>query len=202
MDAVGMVVNKLVADGPLLRSKDDDILRMALMEKVVSNTHDPEGDRKAIQKIRSRPNVVIAVGNRIPVNAFDRWLQERSKISGDKVNVYWIHTKYMLVDPIGETPIVITGSANFSAASIETNDEKGLVIRGDKRIADMYFGEFQRLYAHYAFREAVQRNVDDGGHAKDWQPSTSSRTPAGAIHTSTRTTPAVAARGASTSQGR
>ncbi len=35
-----------------------------------------------------------------------------------------------------------------------------LVIRGDKRIADIYFGEYIRLYAHYAFREAVKWHMD------------------------------------------
>jgi len=30
-----------------------------------------------------------------------------------------------------------------------------VVIRGDKRVADMYLGEFMRAYSHYAFREAV-----------------------------------------------
>jgi hypothetical protein len=31
-----------------------------------------------------------------------------------------------------------------------------LVIRGDKRISDIYFGEYVRLYTHHAFREAVK----------------------------------------------
>ena len=30
-----------------------------------------------------------------------------------------------------------------------------LVIRGDKRVADIYFTEYMRLFAHYGFREAV-----------------------------------------------
>ncbi len=149
--------------------RDDDVLRMALMERVTSNTHDPAADRKAIQKIRSRPNVVIAIGNRIVTNAFDRWLEERSTIGGS-VHVYWIHTKYMLVDPLGEEPIVVTGSANFSEASSKTNDENALVIRGDKRIADIYFGEFQRLYTHYAFREAVARHTAERRPAEEWRP--------------------------------
>lgn len=33
-------------------------------------------------------------------------------------------------------------------------DENMLVIRGDEQIADIYFGEFLRLYSHYAFRDA------------------------------------------------
>lgn len=71
----------------------------------------------------------------------------------------WIHTKYMLIDPLGDNPITVSGSANFSGASTEKNNENMLIIRGNKRVADIYLGEFMRLHSHYAFREAV---------AKDW----------------------------------
>jgi phosphatidylserine/phosphatidylglycerophosphate/cardiolipin synthase-like enzyme len=58
----------------------------------------------------------------------------------------------MLIDPLGDDPIVITGSANFSEASTTSNDENMLVIRGDTRIADIYLGEFMRVYSHFRFR--------------------------------------------------
>jgi phosphatidylserine/phosphatidylglycerophosphate/cardiolipin synthase-like enzyme len=150
--------------------KDDTILRMALLEKEGNNPKTLERDKKDIQEIRNRPNVVLAIGNRIVTNSFDRWLAELSKITPD-VHVYWVHTKYMLVDPLSATPTVVSGSANFSKASTDTNDENVLVIRGDKRIADIYFGEFLRLYSHYAFREAVKWHMDkNSGTPKSWQP--------------------------------
>src|SRR5215207_3937874 len=63
----------------------------------------------------------------------------------------------MLIDPLSDDPIVITGSANFSESSTTENDENMLLIRGDTRVADIYLGEFMRLYAHHAFREYVER---------------------------------------------
>ena len=62
--------------------------------------------------------------------------------------------------------------ANFSKASTDTNDENMLVIRGDQRIADIYFGEYLRLYTHYAFREAVKWYVEKekAGTPQSWQP--------------------------------
>jgi phosphatidylserine/phosphatidylglycerophosphate/cardiolipin synthase-like enzyme len=150
---------------------DDEILRMALLEKVGNNPNTLEQDKKDIQKIRNRPNVVVAIGNRIKTNSFDRWLAEMDRVN-PHVHVLWIHTKYMLVDPLGATPIVVSGSANFSKASTFDNDENMLVIRGDKRIADIYFGEYIRLYAHYAFREAVKWHTEKvaAGTATNWQP--------------------------------
>lgn len=136
--------------------KQDNVLRMALMEKAYSSPRVKKRDEKDIQTIRDLPNVLISIGNRIITNSFDRWLREMYSVDGRGKHVYWIHTKYMLVDPLGEEPIVITGSANFSEASTETNDENMLVIKGDKRTADIYFGEYMRLFSHYSFREAVK----------------------------------------------
>jgi phosphatidylserine/phosphatidylglycerophosphate/cardiolipin synthase-like enzyme len=67
----------------------------------------------------------------------------------------------MLIDPLGDDPIVITGSANFSDASTTDNDENMLVIRGDTRVADVYVGEFMRLWWHHNFRYIVT-TVDAG----------------------------------------
>jgi len=151
---------------------DDTKLRMALLEKEGNNPKTLAQDKKDIQAIRNRPNVVVAIGNRIVTNSFDRWLAELSRIT-PHVHVYWIHTKYMLVDPLSATPIVVIGSANFSEASTDTNDENMLVIRGDKRIADIYFGEYVRLYTHYAFREAVKWYMEKKkkGTPEKWQPN-------------------------------
>jgi phosphatidylserine/phosphatidylglycerophosphate/cardiolipin synthase-like enzyme len=150
---------------------DDDTLRMALMEKEWGNPRTRTQETAAIQQIRNRRNVVVAVGNRIVTNSFDRWLAEMSRIDPD-VHVYWVHLKFMLVDPLGPRPTVVTGSANFSKASTDTNDENMLVIRGDTRIADIYFGEYLRLYTHYAFREAVKIYMKRQKHGspEDWKP--------------------------------
>jgi hypothetical protein len=150
---------------------DDDILRMAMMEKEWGNPKTRVQETKALQQIRNRRNVVVAVGNRIVTNSFDRWLAELQQLDPD-VHVYWVHLKFMLVDPLGRRPIVVTGSANFSKASTDTNDENMLVIRGDKRIADIYFGEYLRLYSHYAFREAVKIYLakKKGGKPEEWTP--------------------------------
>jgi phosphatidylserine/phosphatidylglycerophosphate/cardiolipin synthase-like enzyme len=142
----------------------DKVLRMGLMEK---EWNGPNKDAQIadIRKIQALPNVVIAIGNRIPLNGFDQWLGEIDRIT-NPVNVHWIHLKFMLVDPLSEDPTVVTGSANFSDASTSTNDENMIVIEGNKRVADIYFGEYMRLYSHYAFREAVKIFLDKNPHAK------------------------------------
>ena len=67
----------------------------------------------------------------------------------------------MLIDPLSEEPIVVGGSANFSSASTKKNDENMLVVKGNKRVADIYLGEFMRLHTHHAFRESLQWRILD-----------------------------------------
>jgi phosphatidylserine/phosphatidylglycerophosphate/cardiolipin synthase-like enzyme len=111
---------------------------------------------------------VIAVGQNITMNEFDRWLKELSGIPAADF-VRWVHTKFMLVDPLSDDPIVITGSANFSGASVDTNHENMLVIRGDKRVADIYLGEFMRQSSSYAFRD-VAKAASQGDGPENFKP--------------------------------
>lgn len=148
--------------------RNDGVLRFALMEKEGNGAGLAQG-RIDVERIRAHPNVVVAVGTNIALNSFDRWLKERDRVNS-RVNVRFVHTKYLLVDPLGRQPIVITGSANFSAASTNANNENMVVIRGDTRIADIYLGEFMRLFSHYSYREAVARAGVQGNDGT-WQPN-------------------------------
>jgi phosphatidylserine/phosphatidylglycerophosphate/cardiolipin synthase-like enzyme len=102
----------------------------------------------------------VAVANILPQNEFERWMAEH--LSGLNTHVKYIHTKYMIIDPLGKDPLLITGSANFSDASTRKNDENMLVIRGDKRIADLYLSEFMRLFNHFQFRGLAHARAATG----------------------------------------
>lgn len=66
-----------------------------------------------------------------------------------KGGILFVHNKFIIIDPLGPSPAVLTGSANFSGASITKNDENSLFIRGDRRVADIYLSEFNRLFEHF-----------------------------------------------------
>ena len=94
-----------------------------------------------------------------------QWAREtNAKLLQLNQHVSYVHSKFLLMDPLGEDPIVVTGSANFSDASTNANDENMLIIRGNRRVADIYYSEFNRLFWHYYFR-AVQEDLRGTGHA-------------------------------------
>jgi phosphatidylserine/phosphatidylglycerophosphate/cardiolipin synthase-like enzyme len=83
--------------------------------------------------------------------------------------VFFVHTKFLLIDPLSDDPLVCSGSANFSSGSLLQNDENMLLIRGDTRVADIYMTEFDRIFRHFYFRdianELAAANTSDDAKA-------------------------------------
>jgi phosphatidylserine/phosphatidylglycerophosphate/cardiolipin synthase-like enzyme len=138
--------------------------RLALLERKTRPMarDDPRRpiEERAIQELRNMPENTFAIGALIATSKIDGWVRE--SLSGLNENVKYVHNKFMLVDPLSPRPVVVAGSANFSDASIRSNDENMVVVVGNKRVADVYLGEFMRLYSHHAFRESLQwRRADE-----------------------------------------
>lgn len=107
-------------------------------------------------RINASNNVYQAWGSFLD-KPLGRWVRETNagRLQLNQ-HVCFIHSKFLLMDPLGDDPIVVTGSANFSEASTNDNDENMLLIRGHLRVADIYFTEFNRLFNHYYFRSVVE----------------------------------------------
>jgi phosphatidylserine/phosphatidylglycerophosphate/cardiolipin synthase-like enzyme len=140
---------------------DKPYLRYLLLEREDRpNAEDPD-----IEMYRRDRENLVAVGSFLDDNVLETWVRTnfgQEELTGVNKHVKYIHTKYMLIDPLSDDPIVITGSANFSDASTKNNDENMLIIRGDTRVADIYLGEFMRLYTHYRFRAFAQEAAREG----------------------------------------
>lgn len=145
--------------------RQNDVLRYVVKD-------DPLGQQETIGEDR---DVVFAAGGYLTEGALANFLDERT----NPLNSHrYIHNKFMLVDPLSKDPLVVTGSANFSKPSQRVNDENMLVIRGDTRVADIYFGEFMRVFDHHYARYIVrllrdeERSDPDAGFLKtrtaDW----------------------------------
>lgn len=77
------------------------------------------------------------------------------------------HSKVMVIDPFGETPVVVTGSHNFSKSASGKNDENFLVIRGHRAIAEHYAVNAIQTYNHYRWRAYLQESAQEG--RQPWQ---------------------------------
>lgn len=123
--------------------------RYVLLEKPDNN----------MEALRADPHNQLVAGAYLGKGRWRQFLKE--SLTGLNERVRYIHTKYLLIDPLSDDPVVITGSANFSGGSVSTNDENMLVIRGDKRVADIYLSEFMRLFTHMRFRAKTTTHDTD-----------------------------------------
>ncbi|GAB4514236.1 MAG: phospholipase D-like domain-containing protein [Roseibium sp.] len=135
--------------------EDRDFLRFLLMERPDRN---PD-EQRLIERDR---DTRIALGRhfnrdaiRLETDGFrlDEWFREEEHFR-KKGHIFYVHTKYMLLDALGETPQLFTGSANFSTGSVESNDENMLLIGGEeaRKPAEIYLNEFMRMFNHFYFR--------------------------------------------------
>jgi phosphatidylserine/phosphatidylglycerophosphate/cardiolipin synthase-like enzyme len=112
-----------------------------------------------IDAVRREPGNVVAAGGFKAKGGFRKWIADGLKNLNGFVD--YIHTKLMLIDPLSDDPIVLTGSANWSDESVRDNDENMVVIRGDTRVADIYLTEFMRLFNHYRLRGKADPKPDE-----------------------------------------
>ncbi|KGN31963.1 hypothetical protein N802_19295 [Knoellia sinensis KCTC 19936] len=125
---------------------------------------------------RTDPNVRISTGAHITGGGLAQWAEE--SLTGFNTHVKYVHTKIILVDPLGPDPVVVTGSANYSKASTVDNEENTLVLRGGgrgpassrraiRRVADIYLTEYHRLFMHFVFRSWAERTSMVSGVRED-----------------------------------
>jgi phosphatidylserine/phosphatidylglycerophosphate/cardiolipin synthase-like enzyme len=136
----------------LAKDKAESALKFLLLEK-----RDVTGGKTAKVSLDVKENVYEAWGSFLQ-NPVYQWLAETNTFKlGLNDHVGYIHSKFLLHDPLGADPIVVTGSANFSKDSTQAgNDENMIIIRGSTRVADIYFTEFNRLFFHYYYRSVVE----------------------------------------------
>ncbi|MDJ0628915.1 MAG: phospholipase D-like domain-containing protein [Rhodobacter sp.] len=144
---------------------DRDFLRFLLMERRDRNPETMElleRDRDTRIALGSGLNS-WAIRLKLDGHALDAWFkaEEHFRTQG---HIFYIHTKYMLLDALSDDPKLFTGSANFSAPSVEGNDENMILMRGPafKRVAEVYATEFMRLFNHLYFRTVVLRRARAG----------------------------------------
>jgi phosphatidylserine/phosphatidylglycerophosphate/cardiolipin synthase-like enzyme len=107
--------------------------------------------------------------SRKPIQEFelDKWFfaEEHYRPKNDGF-VFFVHTKFLLIDPLSDDPLVCSGSANFSSNSLLQNDENMLLVRGNTRVADIYMTEFDRVFRHFYFRDIANELHGKGDDAK------------------------------------
>ncbi len=137
--------------------EDKDYLRFLIFEKA-----------SVAESVKSKDvNLKITAGA-ILKSEVDTFAGEITAKTSTEAGILYVHNKFFIIDALGADPVVVTGSANFSSNSILNNDENSIMIKGDKRVADIYLTEFNRLFIHFWPRYLQQLNKNNAtvGFAK------------------------------------
>jgi len=157
-------------------AKHRDLLRFILMEKPPTDAikADLTQDRDLVISYGAVLGEMYTFKDGKPVARkkikefdLDKWfLEEEHFRPKNEGFVFFVHTKFLLIDPLSDDPLVCSGSANFSSNSLLQNDENMLLIRGDTRVADIYLTEFDRIFRHFYFRD-VANEIEAKGSAAE-----------------------------------
>jgi phosphatidylserine/phosphatidylglycerophosphate/cardiolipin synthase-like enzyme len=81
-----------------------------------------------------------------------------------------IHSKVVVIDPLGSHPAVITGSHNLGPKASTANDENLVIIEGDALLAQEYAAHVMSVFNHFWYRFNVspssQKYADPGARLR------------------------------------
>jgi len=121
-------------------------------------------DTELYHRTATNPDTIKHTDSMVAVagieDEFAFWRQELLKTSPQAHAV--IHDKIVVVDPLSENCVVVTGSHNLGYKASYANDENLLIIRGNRALAEAYATHVMDVYGHYRWRYTVQKQ---GMHA-------------------------------------
>lgn len=127
-----------------LLTNSDDIIEYGLVNATA---------KKKIEQLQ-RNNTRFFPPNRLKTYMSRNW-------DAKAFGAHKIHAKTIVIDPWGDKPKVLIGSANFSKASCSDNDENTMLITGNKRLSSILATEFMRIYDHYKSRFYIDQFTDE-----------------------------------------
>ena len=104
---------------------------------------------------RSGEDPVEVVPASAITDQFAFWQHELLKAGPDAHAI--IHDKIVVIDPMSDDCVVITGSHNLGYRASYNNDENLLIVRGCKALAQAYAVHVLDIYDHYRFRYVIQK---------------------------------------------
>ena len=104
----------------------------------------------------ARRNLVISAGGRTRLLSMDIPFKDLTRELRDPmVNVrgaaHAFRERFIVVDPFGEEPVVITGSHTLTRTGAKQHEDL-VMIHGDREIAKQYASRFAQIYARIQFR--------------------------------------------------
>jgi phosphatidylserine/phosphatidylglycerophosphate/cardiolipin synthase-like enzyme len=113
---------------------------------------DPSTTKNPVELFESENSVKADFAVTLPaaIDEATEWFQrEMKKLPG---TFAMVHSKVVLIDPFGSSPILLTGSHNLGPKASGTNDENLLIIRDAPGLGAAYATNIMSIYNQYRWR--------------------------------------------------
>jgi phosphatidylserine/phosphatidylglycerophosphate/cardiolipin synthase-like enzyme len=119
------------------------------------------------ERVKFAPDLLLPMARE---KATEQWFDEFVKKNGAHAIV---HSKVIVLDPLGKNPTVMTGSHNMGTTASRKNDENLVIVRGDAQLAAAYAVNVLSVYNNYRWRFRLAEGAKFSGlHDHDrWQAS-------------------------------
>jgi phosphatidylserine/phosphatidylglycerophosphate/cardiolipin synthase-like enzyme len=102
--------------------------------------------------MQAAPDTVVAAS---AINTqFAYWQKELLKLPGAHAI---IHDKIVVIDPMSDDCVVVTGSHNLGYRASYNNDENFVIMKGHKALAQAYATHVMDVYDHYRWRYITEK---------------------------------------------
>jgi phosphatidylserine/phosphatidylglycerophosphate/cardiolipin synthase-like enzyme len=128
------------------RQEDANIVVRGVVNQDPSSSKNPVliFRRKEILKGSFQVALPAAIDERVTY-----WIPELKKKQGAWAMV---HSKTIVIDPFGASPVVVTGSHNLGPKASRANDDNLVIIKGDRDLAATYAVNIEAIFASYRWR--------------------------------------------------
>jgi phosphatidylserine/phosphatidylglycerophosphate/cardiolipin synthase-like enzyme len=153
--AMAMTARADVKKSPRVAKSSKTAKTKKTAAKTSKDAKGPPQPKPAIYRNPKAPNVLMV--RAAAIGAFDligNWEQEMLKY-GQAI----IHDKIVVIDPLSDDCVVITGSHNLGFKASYANDENLLIIKGNKALAMAYMVHVLDVQDHYKFRAVLEQQA-------------------------------------------
>jgi len=107
-------------------------------------------------------SIIQPEGIRTPLLGLNEEVTRSQFLNHGAIGFAIIHSKVVVIDPLGPEPIVITGSHNFSSSASRKNDENMLIIKGNRKLAEAYAVNIKSVYDHFRANAVAAEMASQG----------------------------------------
>ncbi len=125
---------------------------------IISHKGEPKPDEPHVYEPKDLGNISVVQADALYKGDLVGDFQPELKSAGFAI----IHDKIVVIDPLSDDCVVVTGSHNLGLKASYENDENLVIVRGNRKLAEAYAVHVLDVYDHYKWRARRAEDLKKG----------------------------------------